>query len=760
MKGRKSGFWRMLMRLLLGPRPPLRSLLPPFPCRMRAHPPDADDADDMPPLVDAPALPDADWSHVAAQESMMSSIDFSSVTFANRTHGPFASTSAAVSTSLNGFDDGLVDQIDFDTDLPPVSKAAERRAPSYIPRPPNAFILFRSHFIRTQSVPERVEGNHSVLSKIVGKYWKALQPEERAQWEDRARAAQAEHRRRYPDWRFRPGNVSKSTTFVMNTGQPRGRRKGRIKDDGGGEPPPPPANTASDEAADEDTLAPNDVAVTLANDELEERGRSKKRRATTSASASPTVVRPTTGPITRSGRTRATTVTITPPTVKSPKSKSRVAVVKGKGKGKARALSQDAAVKTQEASETKEEKDKRDRDNARCEKIANLLVEGKSGPALAAAVAAWDADQSRVDLEQHHKRRRSSSAEGLVAVPKLIRRPSSGASSAEEDFHITTPTYDESKSTFSPWGPPSSPYPQQMSPTSPYTPSSPFLPHQSPVPAQVQAYAPTSFPPDVPLTQMFKRSSSAPCRGRASCPDGHTQHTAGLSVPSVGPMITPATQRGPDPVYTQEQQQPWAPGHTRRDTISLPVMQQEYFQSLPVSVSEYRPPGHASYPDPTHVPVHPGPGPNVRYRETATSSAWWHRARETHDIETDYSPAEENGWGDRGLGSFSVSLPPFSVTGADGDGEQQAGRQATPSPTMSTHASPLQVKMDIPAQFSISNFSSLSGWAGPHQDQHRSRAAAPASSWNAFSGYVFPPKDASASSPTDDYHTGSDWGHH
>ncbi|KAJ7111793.1 high mobility group box domain-containing protein [Mycena epipterygia] len=83
---------------------------------------------------------------------------------------------------------------------------AGKRAPSYIPRPPNAFILFRSSFIRSQNVPGRVEGNHSTLSKIIGKYWHALPPAERARWEDKARAAQAEHRRRYPDWRFRPGN--------------------------------------------------------------------------------------------------------------------------------------------------------------------------------------------------------------------------------------------------------------------------------------------------------------------------------------------------------------------------------------------------------------------------------------------------------------------------------------------------------------------------------------------------------------------------
>jgi hypothetical protein len=41
-------------------------------------------------------------------------------------------------------------------------------AANYIPRPPNAFILFRSSFIRSQNVPGRVEGNHSTLSKIIG----------------------------------------------------------------------------------------------------------------------------------------------------------------------------------------------------------------------------------------------------------------------------------------------------------------------------------------------------------------------------------------------------------------------------------------------------------------------------------------------------------------------------------------------------------------------------------------------------------------
>ncbi|KAI0044671.1 hypothetical protein FA95DRAFT_1562003 [Auriscalpium vulgare] len=45
---------------------------------------------------------------------------------------------------------------------------AKKRDASYIPRPPNAFILFRSSFIKSQQIPGKIEGNHSTLSKIIG----------------------------------------------------------------------------------------------------------------------------------------------------------------------------------------------------------------------------------------------------------------------------------------------------------------------------------------------------------------------------------------------------------------------------------------------------------------------------------------------------------------------------------------------------------------------------------------------------------------
>ncbi|KAF6757026.1 hypothetical protein DFP72DRAFT_892953 [Ephemerocybe angulata] len=90
-------------------------------------------------------------------------------------------------------------------------KAVAKRSPhskkkpeNHIPRPPNAFILFRSSFIKQQHVSQEVETNHSTLSKIIGLTWKNLSDNERKNWHDKAKTAQEEHRRKFPKYAFRP----------------------------------------------------------------------------------------------------------------------------------------------------------------------------------------------------------------------------------------------------------------------------------------------------------------------------------------------------------------------------------------------------------------------------------------------------------------------------------------------------------------------------------------------------------------------------
>jgi len=85
-----------------------------------------------------------------------------------------------------------------------VQVTAEKKPINHIPRPPNAFILFRSYFIKSQHVSSEVETNHSTLSKIIGLTWKNLPNEERQVWHARAKAALEDHKRKFPSYAFKP----------------------------------------------------------------------------------------------------------------------------------------------------------------------------------------------------------------------------------------------------------------------------------------------------------------------------------------------------------------------------------------------------------------------------------------------------------------------------------------------------------------------------------------------------------------------------
>lgn len=92
-----------------------------------------------------------------------------------------------------------------DDGLPPRRQTHTKKKPeNHIPRPPNAFILFRSSFIKSQHVSTEVETNHSTLSKIIGLTWQNLPQEERQLWHSKAKEALEEHKRKFPKYAFRP----------------------------------------------------------------------------------------------------------------------------------------------------------------------------------------------------------------------------------------------------------------------------------------------------------------------------------------------------------------------------------------------------------------------------------------------------------------------------------------------------------------------------------------------------------------------------
>lgn len=119
---------------------------------------------------------------------------------------------------------------DISTPLPErdssIQRQGRKKSSSHIPRPPNAFILFRSSFIKSQRVSTDVETNHSTLSKIIGMTWQGLSQEERQVWHDKARVALEEHRKRFPAYAFRPSQQRPDPT----AGSGGGTRKRKVRE--------------------------------------------------------------------------------------------------------------------------------------------------------------------------------------------------------------------------------------------------------------------------------------------------------------------------------------------------------------------------------------------------------------------------------------------------------------------------------------------------------------------------------------------------
>ncbi|KAK7049579.1 hypothetical protein VNI00_005610 [Paramarasmius palmivorus] len=84
--------------------------------------------------------------------------------------------------------------------------------PKRIPRPPNAFMLFRSDLIKNGRIPKEVEHRQQTLSCVAGECWNMLREEERKEWQAKAAEKLREHQQKYPNYKFTPspkGNSKK-----------------------------------------------------------------------------------------------------------------------------------------------------------------------------------------------------------------------------------------------------------------------------------------------------------------------------------------------------------------------------------------------------------------------------------------------------------------------------------------------------------------------------------------------------------------------
>lgn len=84
------------------------------------------------------------------------------------------------------------------------SSHSRKKKPGHIPRPPNAFLIFRSELWNKEKIKSSVERDHRQISRIAGRYWQELSDAERAPYHVRAEEAKRLHAQTYPDYKYSP----------------------------------------------------------------------------------------------------------------------------------------------------------------------------------------------------------------------------------------------------------------------------------------------------------------------------------------------------------------------------------------------------------------------------------------------------------------------------------------------------------------------------------------------------------------------------
>ncbi|KAF2464942.1 uncharacterized protein BDR25DRAFT_241442 [Lindgomyces ingoldianus] len=85
-----------------------------------------------------------------------------------------------------------------------------------IPRPRNAFILYRQH--HQHAIVARNPGlANPEISKIIGEQWKAENEDQKKVWQDLAQEEKARHHEQYPNYRYQPRRLGKPSPLPLNS---------------------------------------------------------------------------------------------------------------------------------------------------------------------------------------------------------------------------------------------------------------------------------------------------------------------------------------------------------------------------------------------------------------------------------------------------------------------------------------------------------------------------------------------------------------
>lgn len=78
------------------------------------------------------------------------------------------------------------------------------RSGNRVPRPRNAFMIFRSEFWAGEKISRTVEHDHRHISRIIGHCWNQLPEAEKDKWREKAEQEKLDHIMKYPGYRFSP----------------------------------------------------------------------------------------------------------------------------------------------------------------------------------------------------------------------------------------------------------------------------------------------------------------------------------------------------------------------------------------------------------------------------------------------------------------------------------------------------------------------------------------------------------------------------
>lgn len=87
----------------------------------------------------------------------------------------------------------------------PFSRGYSRnKDPDHVPRPRNAFMLFRSAFAAAQNIGTNIEHDNRHITRIIAHCWNRLSESEKQVWRNKAATEKAIHAMKYPNYRFHP----------------------------------------------------------------------------------------------------------------------------------------------------------------------------------------------------------------------------------------------------------------------------------------------------------------------------------------------------------------------------------------------------------------------------------------------------------------------------------------------------------------------------------------------------------------------------